>query len=194
MNDLPLRALAALALVLPSTGCLSTPTAPRHEFVEPIAPPLNAQAADGVPLRLRLVGVSASETARDVLTWRDGEGRVWRDEGTRFSSAPADFVRRLLQRRLAGGASARARLEIELLHFGACTTEGGTAAEVVVFALLEDEQGALLLAQEYRETLAVASPTSPGRGSAAPLASALGAATETVVERVLADAARALAE
>jgi hypothetical protein len=193
MNDLPLRAFAALVLVVPSTGCLSTPTAPRHEFVEPIAPPLNAMASDSAPLGVHLVGVSAAETARDVLSWRDGDGSVWRDEGTRFSSAPADFVRRSFQRRLAGGSASRARLEVELLHFGARTTESGTAAEVVVFALLEDEEGALSLAREYHETLAVPSPIAPGRGSAAMLAVALGAATETIVERVLADVARELA-
>jgi hypothetical protein len=188
MNDLTLRAFAALALVLPATGCLSTPAAPRHEFIDPVAPERHTPAGAARPVGIRLANVSASDAARDVLTWRDGAGLLWRDENTRFASAPGDFVRRLAQRRLAAGGELRGRLELDLLYFGASTAGGRTAAEVIVFALLEDRNGVLVLASEYRETVAVESPTAPGRGSAAPLAVALGSAAESVVERVLADA------
>jgi hypothetical protein len=194
MNDLMVRAFAALVFALPAAGCLSTPAAPRHEFIDPVAPELHTPAGAARPVGIRLASVTASDTTRDVLTWRDGAGSLWRDENTRFASAPADFVRRLTQRRLAAGGALRGRLELDLLYFGATTAEGGTAAEVVVFALLEDDSGVLVLAREYRESVAVDSPAAPGRGSAAPLAVALGSAAEQVVERVLADADDRLAQ
>jgi len=191
MNDLTHHAGAvptALVLGCLLSGCLSTPAAPRLVFIEPVATATQdegAFTADAV--RLRLVEVFAAESARDALSWRDGLGRVWRDETTRWSRSPSDFVRQLLESRVASPAAAAVdrRLALEIVFFGARLEESGVSAEIEVFATIEDARGALLLARTFHARQPVRSALRPGSGDPAELAVALGEQAQRVVDEVL---------
>lgn len=189
-------ALASVALVAGGllTGCLSTPAAPRLVHIEPVAVETTSDSADTATDAVggvRVVEVFAADAARDSLSWRDGLGRVWRDESTRWSRQPSDFVRQLVERRVAAPATnpAERRLTLELVFFGARLEESGVSAEIEVFATVEDASGALILAQTFRSRTAVDAALRPGSGDAAELAVALGAQAERLVADVLRAAA-----
>jgi hypothetical protein len=200
MNDLhhhsgALRAaLACLALVTSglSSGCLTTPAAPQLAYIEPVA--LAATDEDSRvagAAQVRLVEVFAAEGARDSLSWRDGLGRVWRDESTRWSRSPSDFVRQLVELRVASptAASAERRLTLEIVFFGARLEESGASAEIELFATVEDARGALLLARTFRSREPLQATLRPGSGDVAELAVALGGQASRLVDDVLRAAA-----
>lgn len=187
---------AALVAALVNAGCLSAPDPPTYRYLTPVAPPIaSADAATGGAggARVFLRDVMTDDSARGVLAWRTGPGRIERRDTERWAEDPGEFLRRVALERLAESgahspADGTALVDLELLFFGGAGGATEPRARLELFATVRSAAGTLLVARRYeRERALAADDWRTG------LATELGRLTAEALDAVLADARAAAA-